>query len=239
MSLTIHTSLTENYYTRPEVSCSTLKSLKQALTLKQRPANLQAIFDYGSLVDALTTEPENIDHSTNTLHLAHGGTVQFSDADWNKACEQRKNILKHPLAAQIFNGADTQVVATDDNFRFEYGGYVFYMPVRLKADAFRKSANMAADLKTTGCATLKAAVASISQFDYDMQGSLYMDILQVDRFPFIFSSKVKKKETFIHAMQRGDEMYQSGLAKYSYWAFQYWMLVWSMGKHITTEGVTS
>lgn len=230
--LTIHTSLTENYYTRPEVSCSTLKSLKQALYLTKRPDNLQHIFDYGSLVDALVTEPENIDHSTNTLHLAHGGVATFTDEDWQKACDQKRSIMKDPYLAQLFSVADSQVTATDDEFEFCYQGFTFTMPVRMKADADLPRIDTTADLKTTACTTQKAAVASISHFDYDMQGAFYMDVLRRKRFLFAFSSKKGKKEVFKHAMQRGDDLYQSGLAKYSYWAYMYYMLVYSLRTEI-------
>ena len=66
----------DSYYNRREVSNSDLTELKNLLHPRQQFGDKEAAFRFGTLVDAIITEPERVNHYTLTVD-----DVQYTDEE--------------------------------------------------------------------------------------------------------------------------------------------------------------
>lgn len=216
-----------NYYTQYNyVSNSELSLLERTLNLKpELEGNFLA---FGNLFDALITEPELIDMDNMLLTLSDGTTVAFTESDMNKAQNMKRCAYQNQMVRSLFPQLEFQKEIYIDQFLIQSDIAEFHLPVRCKLDGYAEGMGLAVDLKSTSCTSLKQFICSMDTFDYDRQAAFYMDLANVDRFLFVAVSKVERKgmhEVFLHAVQRGDEVYKSGLAKYQRLAYLYDMLV--------------
>lgn len=219
-----------NYFGRTNyVSNSMLTDLDMMMKGTSFGGNMKAIFDFGNLIDALLTEPELVSYTNKTVLLHEGDVASFTDEQWYRALEMRKAGLKHPILGPIIKTFDKQTIKMIDKFDINGFGFSFSLPVRCKYDFIKEALRMGCDLKSTACTTHKSFVQSLSVLSYDRQGAWYMDLGGLDRFMFIGISKIANKkgehDIFVHAIQKGDEMYQSGKSKYEYLATQYFLLI--------------
>lgn len=213
-----------NYYSRPEVSNSDLTALARLYNaLPDNRAELEDIFNFGSLVDAMLSEEEKVDFHRGTLREDGGRIIQY-EAD---IFEQAYNLARHSRKDPVIGAILKQMVGQYIFIRrlaFEYEGEELEIRARCKFDAYGKSLSMGADYKTTSCANRKQFREAISFFHWDRQGAFYMDLARIDRHWIIGISK-KTGEIFKHAIQRGDPVYLEGKAKYSLWAYRWKLLI--------------
>ena len=210
--------IVDPYYSRPEVSNSELGWLEKYWLPQQIVIDLEAAFRFGSLLDAMITEPEQV----NYFNLTVCGT-QFSKEEFDTAIKMKKVFFADPFCRSLSNQCEMQKVSIRKDWPIQYNGYEFGLDVRCKWDFFAPRIDLSADLKTTACTTQKAFEQSIHHYSYDRQAAFYMDIENKSNFIFIGISKVNHK-IFKVPVKRGSELYNSGRAKYQELAFRYWYL---------------
>lgn len=219
-----------NYYDiTSHVSNSMLGDLDRMIKGFEFGAGMQSVFNFGNLVDALLLESHLVDFSSKSLALNTGETATFTDDEWTRALNMRTAGKRHPILSQLISISEKQCVKMIDEFEIQGEGFTFKLPVRCKYDMVHYLSQMGGDLKTTACTTQKAFTESLTHLNYDRQGAWYMDLGNLNKFFYIGICKTPNKkgihEVFVHAIQRGDEMYLAGKAKYQYLATQYFFLI--------------
>lgn len=206
------------------VSNSQLGALSDVLRSIKRPDNLQDIFDFGNLVDAMVTEPEKLDLESNTMNDQQRQVV-FSQYLIDKAQMMKEAVEGDAIFNLLMQQSKNQYVVLRKAHRIEWKGFVFHLPMRMKADLFIPNM-MVIDLKSTACTSQKSFVASLTHFNYDRQGALYMDLCRVDKMLYVgvsktINKKTKKHDVYKYMIERNSELYLSGLDKYSGLAYKY------------------
>lgn len=211
-----------NYYERSEVSNSDLTELKNLLYPNMQYGNKEEAFRFGTLVDAVITEPERVNYYRLTVD-----DVQYTEVDFLFAQEMlhslRHEARKDAFLAKVLEIADTQCCMVNKKQRFTYGGFVFTLDTRCKWDWFLYLFGFGGDLKTTFASTQKEFDEAIELFDWDRSRAWYMDIAKSDR-DFIYGISKKNCNVFKKFINRGDEIYNRGREKYEELAFLYWCL---------------
>lgn len=212
----------ENYYERSEVSNSDLTELKNLLHPHIQYGDKQAAFRFGSLVDAIITEPERVNYFQHTVD-----NVQYTEEEFEHAKEMLRS-LRHEARTDTFlkrvlEISDTQCCMVNKQQGFEYGGFAFTLDTRCKWDWFLCKFGFGGDLKTTFASTQKEFDEAVDFFDWDRSRAWYMDIAHSDR-DFIYAISKKNCCVFKKFINRDDATYQRGREKYEELAFQYWCL---------------
>ncbi|MGN1353558.1 MAG: PD-(D/E)XK nuclease-like domain-containing protein [Alloprevotella sp.] len=211
------------YYDRPEVSNSDLTALKNLLHPLPMPAGArEAAFRFGTLVDAVITEPERVNHYRLTVD-----DIQYTDDEFRLAREMQR-ALRHearqdPFLARVLASAETQRVMVNGSQDFTYGDFTFSLPTRCKWDWFLPAFGFGGDLKTTAATTQREFDEAIDFFDWDRSRAWYMDIARSDR-DFIYAISKRNCCVFKTFINRDDTTYLRGRDKYAELAFQYWCL---------------
>lgn len=212
----------ENYYERSEVSNSDLTELKNLLHPHIQYGDKQVAFRFGSLVDAIITEPERVNYFQHTVD-----NVQYTEEEFEHAKEMLRS-LRHEARTDTFlkkvlEISDTQCCMVNKQQGFEYGGFAFTLDTRCKWDWFLCKFGFGGDLKTTFASTQKEFDEAVDFFDWDRSRAWYMDIAHSDR-DFIYAISKKNCCVFKKFINRDDAIYQRGREKYEELAFQYWCL---------------
>lgn len=205
-----------DYFKRPEVSNSTLSAFKNELSGRVLP-DLTDAYAFGTLVDAMITEPDRIDWFRK---LIDGNPTK----NFELARRMYKKFMSNAMCKALINGADFQKISVKRReMYYDINGtwIPFEMDCRCKWDFFRDS--IAGDIKTTAATSQKQFVAACHHFDYFRSRSWYMDLEDTDKDVIIGISKVNLKIFFIR-IERGDELYELGKKQYQELAFKYWML---------------
>lgn len=221
-----------------------LKEFKDIVYNRKKNENIQQIFDFGNLVDAVSLEGAIVTYegydTVILINEASGDVMKFTRQIYEQALEMRAAIHSDLFLRQVFEKMKFQYIFTRNSFEIEFEGMKFYLPMRGKLDGYEKNV-ISIDLKTTACTTRKACFESISFFDYDQQIALYMDLGRIDKFMIIFVSKKKdrygKYQVFKFSITRGDETYKSGKSKYSYWAWKYYWMVHQLDSNLLTINI--
>ncbi len=211
------------YYTRTEVSNSDLTALKHLLHPVALPPGVkERAFRFGSLVDAIVTEPERVDYYRLTVD-----GEQYSDEDFRLAREMYRSLRmtarRDPFLAKVLSEAETQRVMVNKAQPFEYGGFPFTLDTRCKWDWWLPAYGFGGDLKTCAAATQAEFDDALDFFDWDRSRAWYMDIAGSDR-DFIYTISKKNCNVFTARILRDGPLYQRGRDKYLELAFQYWCL---------------
>jgi hypothetical protein len=207
-----------NYYAQTQyISNSNLTELKKMLFNIPDPP--RQAYSFGSLVDAMLTEPELVDYQEKTLLDSFDNEIRFEPEEWHTAIAMVQKLKANPMIKLLLSQGDSQCIKMLDNFE-PYG-----VPVRCKLDFHVPKMKLGADLKTTTCKTQTQFYNSLATFDYDRQGAWYMDIMGLDKFSFIGISKHKPYDIFTYSCVRGDEFYLRGKAKYEWLLERYIMLI--------------
>lgn len=209
--------IVDPYYSRSEVSNSELGWLDKYFQ-PQVFIDLQNAFRFGSLVDAMITEPAAVDYFKRTV-----AGLQISKDEFEKAIQIKNTFFADPFCKMLAAQCEMQKVSVKNDWVINYEGFEFKMDVRCKWDFFRADIDLCADLKTTASTTQKQFEQSILHYNYDRQAAFYMDIENKSNFIFIGISKVNQK-IFKVPVKRGSELYNSGKAKYQESAFRYYYL---------------
>lgn len=199
------------YFLRPEVSFSMLKELKMKMAGWSYAPSENA-FAFGTLLDAIITEPDRIDFLRKTLD---GEVVDGFEA----ALKMRKAFLADPFCRAVIQNAEFQKVSTGKR-PFNFEGVEFELDCRCKWDWF---GTIPGDLKSTAATSEKQFYTACEHFDYFASRAWYMDLGQTDNDILIGISKINFK-IFKIKIKRGDELYLRGKKQYESMAFKYWAL---------------
>ena len=212
-----------DYYNRKEVSNSTLTELKNLLYPQTFFGDKEKAFKFGSLIDAIITEPHRVDFYNMKVD-----DVQYLEEDFLLANEMRKSLLmearKDQFLANVLKVSDTQKVSIRRDQLFDYGGFEYRLDTRCKWDWFLSPVNFGGDLKSTASITQKQFEEAIDFFDWDRSRAWYMDIVQSNQ-DFIYAISKKNCKVFKYFIKRGDAAYERGKEKYNELAFKYWQLI--------------
>lgn len=213
----------QSYYSRPEVSNSDLTQLKNLLHPRLQYGDREAAFRFGSLVDALVTEPNRVNRYRFTVD-----DVQYSEDEFEHATQMlrslRSEARRDAFLAKVLETADTQRCMFNKWQQFQYGGFSFSLDTRCKWDWFLTPYGFGGDLKTTFASTQKEFDEAVDFFDWDRSRAWYMDIARSDR-DFIYGISKKNGCVFKKFINRDDAIYKRGREKYEELAFQYWCLI--------------
>lgn len=210
------------YYGRPEVSNSDLTKLKELLHPGLVFPGREAAFRFGTLVDAIITEPERVNLYRNTVD-----DVQYDAAEVKHALEMRNSLRdaarKDKFLNRVLAEASNQKVSIRHGQQFDYCGFPFQLDTRCKWDWYLEKFNFGGDLKTVSARSQKEFDEAIDHFDWDRSRAWYMDIVGAER-DFIYAISKQTGEVFKAFIQRGDAIYNRGREKYEELAFQWWCL---------------
>lgn len=208
----------EYYSLKQYVSNSDLTALQIALGERPDFPGKQQAYDFGNLFDAIMTENEKIVTEYHAVVNSDGELVEFDEDTFRVAMNMKRDAMAHPSMALLMRNLRFQVVHKKTEFAIQHGPAAFKIPVRIKMDGENKQLSTGWDLKSTKAKTQKAFYESLFHFDYDRQCAWYMDIAGLDRFWFTGVGKdplrTGRHPVFFHAVQRGDDFYKSGRAKY-------------------------
>ncbi len=211
------------YYSRNEVSNSDLTELKNLLYPRTQYGDKEKAFKFGSLIDAMITEPGKVD-----FYQLKVGDVQYLEEDFRLATEMRKSLLmesrKDRFLSTVLKLSDTQKVSIRQGQVFDYCGFEFTLDTRCKWDWYLNVMHFGGDLKSTAAASQKEFEDAVDFFDWDRSRAWYMDIVGSDR-DFIYAISKKNCKIFKYFIQRGDATYERGKEKYLDLAFKYWQLI--------------
>ena len=210
----------QSYYSRPEVSNSDLTQLKNLLHPRLQYGDREEAFRFGSLVDALVTEPNRVNRYRFTVD-----DVQYTEDEFEHATQMlralRSDARRDAFLAKVLETADTQRCMFNKRQQFQYGGFSFSLDTRCKWDWWLPSCHFGGDLKTTFASTQAEFDNAVDFFDWDRSRAWYMDIAHSDR-DFIYAISKKNCRIFKKFIKRGDDTYLRGFDKYNELAFQYW-----------------
>lgn len=208
------------YYQRGEVSNSDLTALKELLHPHPVFGDREKAFRFGSIVDAIITEPARVDFLRMTIDGEAVDPDEFLHArEMQRAL--RVESRRDPFLAKVLELADTQRFMVNKAQRFENGGFEFTLDTRCKWDWWLDACHFGGDLKTTAAATQAEFNDAVDFFDWDRSRAWYMDIAGSNK-DFIYAISKKNCNIFKLFINRGDEVYNRGREKYSDLAFKYW-----------------
>ena len=210
----------DSYYNRNEVSNSDLTELKNLLYPRLQFGDKEKIFAFGSLVDAIITEPDRVNYYQLTVD-----DVKYTEDDFALAREMHKSLLmearKDEFLDYVLKNSDTQKFMVKER-EFDYTGFKYHLPTRCKWDWFLSSVGFGGDLKTTFAVSQAQFDEAVDFFDWDRSRAWYMDIAHSSR-DFIYAISKRNCQVFKHFINRDDGTYLRGREKYEELAFQYWL----------------
>jgi hypothetical protein len=213
-----------NYFDLPEVSSSDLGALKREYYgLPDNREQLEEIFNFGSLVDAMLTEREKLDYLTLGLRQENGFYIYYTYDTWRRAEVLAEAARKDPVIGRMLDWMVGQYIFRR-TLSFDYQGDEYKIRARCKFDLLAKKLLTGLDFKTTACTTQKQFEESIDFFDWDKQASYYMDISK-NNYHWIVGISKKNDKIFKYAIERGDAMHKRGADKYSVWAYRWVTLI--------------
>lgn len=219
-----------DYFDLPHMSNSDLSELDRQINARELPANIQQLFSFGHLTDALTGDQENnLNYESGILKV--GNEIHtFNEEQMNRAILMKAAYEADPLLQKAFYGAKDQYWFVRERFRIEHEGFEFFLRAKCKCDKYRKDTRLIGEIKSTAAKSQKEFEAQAEHLDYDRAGALYMDLGKVDRYLLVGLSKHKNKHTKLHevyiiVVQRGDPFYERGKKKYQELAYKYHLLI--------------
>lgn len=162
-------------------------------------------FRFGSLVDAMLTQPEELDEDATDMELL-------------SAIKVKNAILAHPLGRTLLTYAEPQAIVTNE-ILVDFEGIEKRVLAKCMLDGYLPKFGIGKDDKTTAARSQAQFESSIDRFNYDRQAYWYMEIAELDRFVFIGASKTRIGEVFIKIIKRGDPLWLSGKEKASALAY--------------------
>lgn len=205
------------YFNRAEVSNSDLGTLEKYFMPKEQVGDIEAAYRFGTLVDAIITEPEKVNYFKLTVD-----DVQYTEEEFEKAKLMMKAFMKDQMCDSLLKQASFQAVM-NTVMQMEYQGVPFALAVRCKWDLWMDRLKWGGDIKSTAATTQKQFEEALEYFNYDRQRAWYMDIAKSNRDMLIGISKVNYK-VFKVPIARDSEIYKRGKEKYEQLAFKHWCL---------------
>ena len=141
----------DTYYSRSEVSNSDLTELKNILHPRMQFGDKEAAFRFGSLVDAIITEPARVDYYRLTVD-----DEQYTEDEFRHAQEMQKALRmearRDEFLFKVLGYAETQRFMVNTQQQFTYCGFPFSLDTRCKWDWWLGL--FGGDLKTTFASTV-------------------------------------------------------------------------------------
>lgn len=206
-----------NYFQRSEVSNSDLTWLRKTWMNEKDRIDLEKAYKFGSLIDAMITEPHRVNYFKFTVD-----DVQYTEQDFKIAQLMKKSFNNDDLCKMMLQQANTQAIMRR-KMAIIHEGVKFFLEVRCKWDLWMQVAGWGGDIKSTTAETQKQFVEACRFFDYDRQRAWYMDIAGSKQDLLIGISK-KNYKIFKLPITRGDDFYNSGKRKYQDLAYKWWYL---------------
>ena len=123
----------DTYYSRSEVSNSDLTELKNILHPRMQFGDKEAAFRFGSLVDAIITEPARVDYYRLTVD-----DEQYTEDEFRHAQEMQKALRmearRDEFLFKVLGYAETQRFMVNTQQQFTYCGFPFSLDTRCKWD---------------------------------------------------------------------------------------------------------
>ena len=121
----------DTYYNRSEVSNSDLTELKNILHPRMQFGDKEAAFRFGSLVDAIITEPARVDYYRLTVD-----DEQYTEDEFRHAQEMLKALRmearRDEFLFKVLGYAETQRFMVNTQQQFTYCGFPFSLDTRCK-----------------------------------------------------------------------------------------------------------
>lgn len=213
----------DNYYSRKEVSNSDLTELKNLLYPRTQYGDKEKAFKFGSLLDAMITEPDKVRYDKRTVD-----DVVYSGEDFELAEAMKKSLRmearKDPFLMYVLDNAEMQKFSVRKEHKFEYGGFEYTLDTRCKWDFWLPHMAFGGDLKSTASETQKQFDEAVDFFDWDRSRAWYMDIAGSSQ-DFIYAISKKNCRVFKLMIKRDSDVYRRGREKYEELAFRWWMLI--------------
>ena len=157
----------DTYYNRSEVSNSDLTELKNILHPRMQFGDKEVAFRFGSLVDAIITEPARVDYYRLTVD-----DEQYTEDEFRHAQEMLKALRmearRDEFLFKVLGYAETQRFMVNTQQQFTYCGFPFSLDTRCKWDWWLGL--FGGDLKTTFASTqLTIAVNSSSFINFEKE----------------------------------------------------------------------
>ena len=150
----------DTYYSRSEVSNSDLTELKNILHPRMQFGDKEAAFRFGSLVDAIITEPARVDYYRLTVD-----DEQYTEDEFRHAQEMLKALRmearRDEFLFKVLGYAETQRFMVNTQQQFTYCGFPFSLDTRCKWDWWLGL--FGGDLKTTFASTQQQFEEAIDQ----------------------------------------------------------------------------
>jgi hypothetical protein len=216
---------TEDYYARKEVSNSDLSRLKSLLHPRDDARDPTEAYAFGSLIDAMITEPARVDYFKRTMD---GKRIKKELFD--NAMKMKKAFWEDGFCRELAEKSEPQKVSALHGKTFDFMGFDFSLDVRCKWDIWRPDLKWGGDIKSTAASTQTQFEAAARFFDYDRQRAWYMDIENAERDVLIGISKINHR-IFKIFINRENEFYKSGKQKYMDLAFRHYLLFGKNNEH--------
>lgn len=216
----------DTYYQRSEVSNSDLTELKNLLYPRTQYGDKEKAFKFGSLIDAMITEPERVRYDKHTVD-----DVLYSGEDFELAEAMKQSLWmearKDPLIKYALERSDKQKFMVNESQQFQYGNFEYTLDTRCKWDFWFSDMGFGGDLKSTFASSQKQFMEAVDFFDWDRSRAWYMDIAG-SRQDFIVAVSKKNQKVFKLTISRDEinkHIYKRGKEKYEELAFRWWMLI--------------
>jgi len=205
------------YFGRSEVSNSDLHDLHKFLYGGDDRDPTDA-YRFGTLIDALVTEPEAIDFYKRTCH-----NEQYTAEEFATGIKMRDAFRKDKISSQIIPLCTFQQVFNGP-VKLKRGNFEFSIPMRCKYDLWMPPLKYGGDIKSTTATTQKQFMAACKFFHYDQQRAVYMTQSGANHDILIGISKVNFK-VFKLFINRGDTFFNEGMEKFTDIAFKWYELI--------------
>lgn len=182
------------YFDHHYTSNSELKEITDIDDGREKPQNIQEIFDLGTYYHQVLLEPHKADRANENYELAR------TMAD---------TVLRDGLCQQVIMASD---------FRREHEFYRIRNPwglqgVRCKCDGVSKSYSTILEYKGLNITTESAFYSCIERFGYDQSSCFYLDTAMADWYLLVGVSKKNPKKMFRCLIDRKHKYYFSGMQK--------------------------
>lgn len=163
---------------------------------KFKPRMVENALSFGSLVDAILTQRQDVD----TNH-----------SDYQKAVKMVDKFMADEFCRTIWEHSEKQSVYTD-MVSGTFNDDIFELYCKCLYD-FDLSDKTGADLKTGSCWDYQGFLKIIDTFDWDQQAFFYMHVSGKKSHSIICLSKLRIQPPFKKTINTGDELWWRGRAK--------------------------
>ncbi len=205
------------YFDRPEISNSDLGWLQEYFMPREQVGDREAAYRFGSLVDAVVTEPEKVDYFRRTVD-----DEQYTCEEFERAEQMNKALRRNEMWQNIVKLSDFQKVFVG-SVPFQVGRVNFSLEMRCKYDFWIRGMGWGGDLKSTFATSQKQFIEACEHFDYDRSRVLYM-LLSGAKQDILVGVSKQNYNVFTFTIRQGDAFYQRGLEKLNELAFRWWCL---------------